>query len=95
MPNFGARKGRPSYAEFLRHFIPEAVRVLGRARPCDLERYFQETFGRRITDDTMRKYAEKLAEEGVLRREVIVDNALKGEPETAARHWRMIWYLPR
>lgn len=95
MPNPVSRKGRPSYAEFLRRFIPEAVRTLGRARPCDLERHFQESFGRRITDVTMRKYAEQLAAEGVLRREVVVDNTLKEDREVDVRHWRMVWYLLR
>ena len=79
------------YLEFMRHFIVEAVKRLGRARPRDLERCFQQTFGRRITDDTFKLYADLLVTEGLLRREVMSDNSGKAAP--GRRRYRMVWYL--
>jgi len=84
----------PVYLESMRHFIPEAIKTLGRARPRDLERFFRETFARSVTDDTLRKYADLLVDEGLLRREVIIDNR-GGETTPAQRHYRMVWYMLR
>jgi hypothetical protein len=77
-----------AYLDFMRHFIVDAIKTLGRARPRDLERCFQEAFGRRVCDDTLKRYADILVDEGILRREPIVDNA-----GSERRRYRMTWYL--
>jgi hypothetical protein len=79
------------YLEFMRHFIVEAIRKMGRARPRDLERCFHQAFGQRITDDTFRRYADLLVEEGILRREVLAGNSGKAAP--GRRRYCMVWYL--
>ena len=84
----------PEYLESMRHFIPEAIKTLGRARPRDLERFFKETFAHSVTDDTLRKYADLLVDEGLLRREVIIDNR-DDETTPAQRRYRMVWYMLR
>jgi len=85
---FGAQ---PHYAEFMRQFIPEALKALGRARPKDLERYFQATFGFSVDDGTLRRYADRLVEEGILRREIAIDHGAN----SGRRPYRMVWYLLR
>ena len=82
---------KPVYLEFMRHFIVEAIKKLGRARPVDLERYFEKAFCRHITDDAFKKYAEMLVKEGILRREIIIDNS--GTQPANSRRYRMVWYL--
>ena len=84
----------PEYLESMRHFIPEAIKTLGRARPRDLERFFKETFAHSVTDDTLHKYADLLVDEGLLRREVIIDNR-SDETTPGQRRYRMVWYMLR
>ena len=79
------------YLEFMRHFIVEAIGRMGRARPRDLERCFHQAFGQRITDDTFKRYANLLVEEGILRREVLAGNSSKVAP--GRRRYSMVWYL--
>lgn len=94
MAHAGFRHGLV-YEEFMRHFIVDTVRQLGRARPRDLERFFEQSFHRRVTDDTFRKYAEMLVQEGLLRREVLVDNTMDQPAAQGARRYRMAWYILR
>ena len=80
--------GRPSKYEVMRLFIPAAINKLGKARPYDLQKMYEKDIGRNITDDTIRKYCEIFVEEGILRKQIEIDNSGSGN-----RNWQMIWYL--
>lgn len=84
-----AKGGRPvKYYQKLRLFIPAAIKQLGRARPYDLQKLYEKDIGENITDDTIRKYCEMFVDEGILRKQIEIDNS-----QSKKRNWRMVWYL--
>ena len=80
--------GRPSKYEVMKLFIPSAIMKLGKARPYDLQKVYEKDIGKRIADDTIRKYCEIFVEEGILRKQIEIDNL-----NSRKRNWQMIWYL--
>jgi hypothetical protein len=74
MINQKDRGGRPSH-KVIKHLIPYIVKELGMANAAMIRRKYELDTGRNTSKPTIKKYAEILADEGILKREVIVDNS--------------------
>ena len=87
-PHPGGRPGHP----WARELIPLMVRDLKRARVADLQRFYKNRTGRSVSQSTLKKYCELLAEEGALERDVEIDNRATMPAGCLKRRWQMVWY---
>ncbi len=78
----------------LKPFIPAAVRKLGKARPHQLQKLCRSKFGWPIAHETVKKYCDILAKEGLLRRRLEFDNRRKVEAGSCRQRKRRVLYLP-
>ena len=78
--------GRPPNTR-IKHIIPYIIKELGLANVAMVKRRYEIDTGQSISFPTVKKYARILTEEGILRKEIVVDNS-----SSKKRNYSMIMY---
>jgi len=90
----GGVGGRPPHP--IKDILLVMIDKLGRARLVDLERYYSRIRpGQFVSNHTIKRHAEGLVAQGILKREVELDSTPKVKAGERSRFWQMVWYSIR